>query len=156
VQAGILHSQIGKGGGYTLARSAGAVSLLEVMEATNGPIDGRILPLSSPRREAMWRRLQAACDAAATNVRRILAQVSLADLAAVLEPVERPPAPWRDSPTLPEMIRLRKEGLTLAAIGARLGVSRQAVHCALTAAGFRRDATVNGRKRRRSLERTRR
>jgi hypothetical protein len=39
------------------------------------------------------------------------------------------------------MARLRDQGLTLAEIGQRLGVTRQAVHDALLRLGYRKSAT---------------
>jgi DNA-binding transcriptional regulator LsrR (DeoR family) len=42
---------------------------------------------------------------------------------------------------LAEMARLRDQGLTLAEIGNRLGVTRQAVHDALLRLGYRKSAT---------------
>src|SRR5947209_18252368 len=41
VSARVLHSIKGPNGGYRLARSASDISLLEVLEAVDGPIRGR-------------------------------------------------------------------------------------------------------------------
>ena len=38
VRAGIARSAVGRHGGYELARSAGSISLLEVVEVAEGPI----------------------------------------------------------------------------------------------------------------------
>lgn len=38
VKAGLLHSQHGMNGGYTLARDAGAISAFEVIRAIDGPL----------------------------------------------------------------------------------------------------------------------
>jgi Rrf2 family protein len=77
--AGVLRTSKGREGGYALARPAKAVSLLDVVEAIDGPVRGRVprwapgLPLDE--------RLQEVCDAAAQVTRRRLRKVTLADLA---------------------------------------------------------------------------
>jgi len=38
IKAGIIKSQRGAGGGYTLAKDAGEISLLDILEAIEGPI----------------------------------------------------------------------------------------------------------------------
>jgi Rrf2 family protein len=38
VKAGLLHSQHGMNGGYTLARDAGSISAFEVIRAIDGPL----------------------------------------------------------------------------------------------------------------------
>src|SRR4051794_14140084 len=82
VSAGVLYSVKGPNGGYRLARPAARITLLEAVEA----VDGRVRGESPFAGEAgphagLDRRLQAVCDAAAEDVRRILAKVTLAKLA---------------------------------------------------------------------------
>ena len=79
VSAQILRSLKGPNGGYRLARPASKITLLEVVEAVDGPVRGE-----APRFGADGKldaRLQEACDAAAEVVRARLRQVSIADLA---------------------------------------------------------------------------
>jgi Rrf2 family protein len=82
VSAGVLHSLKGHNGGYRLARPARSITLLEVVEAVEGPVRG-VAPAVSSREHAWFNaRLQTVCDAVAERVRRRLGRVSVADQAA--------------------------------------------------------------------------
>jgi Rrf2 family protein len=79
VWAGVLRSVRGPSGGYTLARAPKDVTLLEVVEAVDGPLRGDAGAVGTEG-VALDRRLQAVCDGAAALVRERLAQVTLAEL----------------------------------------------------------------------------
>src|SRR4051794_30258756 len=65
VSAGILRSVKGPNGGYRLARAAGQITLLEVLEAVGGPLRGDApLGRDNPASE-LNRRLTHICDASA-------------------------------------------------------------------------------------------
>src|SRR5262245_49828672 len=81
VGAGVLRSVKGPHGGYALARPAKEISLLEVVEAVDGPIRGQVPLFATAKGDVLDRRLQAACDEAAETVRDRLGRVSIADLA---------------------------------------------------------------------------
>jgi Rrf2 family protein len=83
VRAGVLYSVRGPDGGYRLARPAKGTTLLEVVEAVEGPVRGEAPPVGTST-EAMRfdGQLQATCEKAAETVRGRLRRVSLADLAA--------------------------------------------------------------------------
>ncbi len=81
VAAGILESVRGLHGGFRLARRAQRVTLLEVVEAVEGPVRGEAPPVGTGAAAAFDKRLQAACDRAAEVTRGRLRRVSLADLA---------------------------------------------------------------------------
>jgi Rrf2 family protein len=82
VGARILHSLKGANGGYWLARLAKEITLLEVVEAVDGPIRGDAPPVGQGAdAAALDRRLQQACDDAAALVRERLGKVTLAELA---------------------------------------------------------------------------
>jgi Rrf2 family protein len=80
--AGVLLSAKGPQGGYQLAQPARRITLLDVVEALDGPVRGE-----APRWAAgaegdrLNTRLQQACDAAAEAVRGRLRKVCIADLA---------------------------------------------------------------------------
>jgi Rrf2 family protein len=82
VSARILHSVKGPNGGYRLARPANSVSMLEIVEAVDGPVRGHA-PLSQDESDnALNRKLEAICGQCAEQVRRQLGRVKLADLSS--------------------------------------------------------------------------
>jgi Rrf2 family protein len=81
VSAGILRSVRGPGGGYRLARPASEVSMLDVIEAVDGPVRGEAPAVGKGAAATFDRRLQEACDVAAQLSRDRLAKTTLAELA---------------------------------------------------------------------------
>jgi DNA-binding IscR family transcriptional regulator len=81
VNAGALISVKGLNGGYRLAKPLKQVTLLEVVEAVDGPIRGEAPPVGQGRDAALDKRLQVVCDMAAALVRRRLAKATLAERA---------------------------------------------------------------------------
>ncbi|HKI33718.1 MAG TPA: Rrf2 family transcriptional regulator [Gemmataceae bacterium] len=81
VDSGVLRSLKGPNGGYRLARLAKDVTLLEVVEAVDGPIRGAAPDVGQGKEAAFDKRLQAVCDEVAAVVRERLAKVTLAELA---------------------------------------------------------------------------
>jgi Rrf2 family protein len=80
---GLLTAAYGPGGGYRLARPAGRVTMLEVVEAVQGPVRGEVPDVEADAVDGgrLRRRLQRACDEAAEAARQKLAKVTIADLA---------------------------------------------------------------------------
>jgi Rrf2 family protein len=78
--ARLLHSVKGPRGGYRLARPAKDITLLEIVEAVDGPL--RAEAPQGSKDVAFDRRLQALCEDVARLVRPVLEGVTLADLAA--------------------------------------------------------------------------
>ncbi|HEX5273038.1 MAG TPA: Rrf2 family transcriptional regulator [Gemmataceae bacterium] len=81
VSAGILRSTRGPGGGYRLARPAAAISVLDVIQAVDGPVRAEVPEVGKGAAAALDRRLVAACEAAAKLARDRLARTSIAELA---------------------------------------------------------------------------
>jgi Rrf2 family protein len=79
VNAGILYSYRGPGGGYQLARVPKDITLLEIVEAVEGPIQSRVEPWGETDQKLL-KRLQAILDQAAAEFRRQLQKVRVADL----------------------------------------------------------------------------
>jgi Rrf2 family protein len=81
VRARVLVSVRGPHGGYRLARPAKGITLLEVVEALEGPVRG-VAPQAATKGDGQLdRRLQVLCEEAAAVVRRNLGRVSVAALA---------------------------------------------------------------------------
>jgi Rrf2 family protein len=72
--AGVLLSKSGDYGGYTLARRPKDITLLEIVEAVDGP-------LLDPAEGAVNPLLRAVCEEVARVTRRRLAVITLAELA---------------------------------------------------------------------------
>src|SRR5262249_27140372 len=82
VSAQILRSLKGPNGGYRLARPATKITMLEVVEAVDGPIRGQALLNREGGKDGsgLEPRLEAICDQAAVLLRNRLAKVRLSDL----------------------------------------------------------------------------
>jgi Rrf2 family protein len=80
VTHGILHSTRGVEGGYTLERKPDDVSLLDIMEALEGPLISTLPPVEGAAAEMFQGRLREALDDITNSARRQLADIKLADL----------------------------------------------------------------------------
>jgi Rrf2 family protein len=78
VAAQVLTSVKGPNGGYRLARPATDITVLEVLEAVEGPIRGQA-PSEEPN-HPISRRLEAICQQSADYVRRHLGKIKVSDL----------------------------------------------------------------------------
>ena len=81
VTHGILASTRGVEGGYTLDRPADQISLLDVIEAIDGPLGEEPTPAKGLSEETQ-RRLSEAIEHVTRTTRRELAGIKLADLLA--------------------------------------------------------------------------
>jgi Rrf2 family protein len=79
VRTGILHSLKGPNGGYRLARPASAISLLDIIEAVDGPLRGEAPGFEGG--DGLSGKLKAVCQQATDQARKLLSKVSVADLA---------------------------------------------------------------------------
>ena len=79
VAHGILESTRGVDGGYTLERSANEISLLEVIEAIDGPLIPA-LPLSDSLPVESKVKLESALSSVTESARRELTAIKLANL----------------------------------------------------------------------------
>src|SRR5437870_8733703 len=79
VSARVLHSIKGPNGGYRLARAAADISMLEVVEAVDGPIRG-LAPLSQVEGEGQLdKKLEKVCNETAEILRKQLQKVKVTD-----------------------------------------------------------------------------
>jgi Rrf2 family protein len=81
VSSQVLLSLRGPNGGYRLARPARGITLLEVVEAVDGPVRGETPRWAAAAGGKLNTRLQRVCEAGAEEVRGRLRKVSLASLA---------------------------------------------------------------------------
>lgn len=80
VGARVLNSVKGPNGGYRLARTPADISLLDIVEAIDGPIQAPVVPESDQTDAALNRRLNQICSQAADLVKKHLQKVRLTDL----------------------------------------------------------------------------
>src|SRR6266850_279725 len=70
VAARVLHSIKGPNGGYRLAKAAGDISMLDVVEAVDGPIRGHA-PLTQMEADGtLDKRLESLCNTSAEQLRK--------------------------------------------------------------------------------------
>jgi Rrf2 family protein len=81
VSAGVLLSEKGPTGGFRLALPARSITLLDVVEAVEGPVRGQAIPVAGGEGALLDARLQEVCEGVAEVVRRRLRRVTVADLA---------------------------------------------------------------------------
>jgi len=79
VTHGILHSTRGVDGGYTLERPPDQISLLEVIEAIDGPLNP-MLPANDNSSQPHEVRLRAAIEQITSTARQQLEALKLSDL----------------------------------------------------------------------------
>ena len=82
VSARVLQSIKGPNGGYRLARGPNEISLLEVLEAVDGPIRGQGSFSREESNGTLNKRLDQICTQAAEQVRRQLQKVRISELAS--------------------------------------------------------------------------
>src|SRR5579885_1614945 len=79
VSARVLLSIKGPNGGYRLARPASDITMLEILEAVDGPIRGQA-PLTDEGNGTLNTKLENICKQSADQVRKHLEKVRVSDL----------------------------------------------------------------------------
>jgi len=82
VSARVLLSIKGPNGGYRLAKSAGDITMLEVLEAVDGPIRGQAPPNQGDSDGPLHHKLESICKQTAEQTRKQLDKVKVSDLVA--------------------------------------------------------------------------
>ena len=80
VRANILRSKRGPRGGFNLARSPKKITLLEVIEAVEGPMIGQLNLTEVAPKESFSIKAEAIYEKAVGQVRNVFAKVKLSDL----------------------------------------------------------------------------
>ena len=81
VSARVLLSIKGPNGGYRLAKPASDISMLEILEAVDGPIRGQA-PFSEENNGPLNHKLELICKQSADAVRKQLEKVRMSELAS--------------------------------------------------------------------------
>jgi Rrf2 family protein len=82
VSARVLLSIKGPNGGYRLAKPAGDITMLEVLEAVDGPIRGQAPPNQGNSDGPLHHKLENICKQSAEQTRKHLDKVRVSDLLA--------------------------------------------------------------------------
>lgn len=80
VSAQVLYSVKGPNGGYRLARPATEITILDVLEAVDGPMRGHAPISQNDPRNYLNRRLEQICNESAEQVRKTLSKIKLSEL----------------------------------------------------------------------------
>jgi Rrf2 family protein len=80
VTAQVLQSVKGPNGGYRLARPPSEITMLEVLEAVDGPIRGAAPFNLSEKDSSLRKRLDEICNQSAEQIRKHLGKVKLSEL----------------------------------------------------------------------------
>lgn len=81
VRAQILSSERGPAGGFVLRRPPGEITLLEIIEAIEGPISGELqLRAVAAGKQQVRNRLEETCQNVAGYAKNVLAKLAVADL----------------------------------------------------------------------------
>ena len=79
VSARVLTSIKGPNGGYKLARQPNDITMLEILEAVDGPIRGQA-PFSEENNSPLNNKLESICKTSADNVRKQLEKIKISEL----------------------------------------------------------------------------
>jgi Rrf2 family protein len=77
-RARLLHSMKGPHGGYRLARPAAKITILDIMEAVEGPLHGRAPAIAN--NDGLNRKLTDIAEQATESERKLLAGIRVSDL----------------------------------------------------------------------------
>ena len=82
VSAQVLRSVKGPNGGYRLARPANDITMLEVLEAVDGPIRGHAPMGHDDPRHPLNRKLEQICTESADQMRKTLSKIKVSELSS--------------------------------------------------------------------------
>jgi Rrf2 family protein len=80
VRAGILSSKRGPRGGFNLARDVSKITVLEILQAIDGPSPSQVQLLDNPMPAKFAARMAKVCEKAIAEQNKILGSATVADL----------------------------------------------------------------------------
>jgi Rrf2 family protein len=80
VRANVLHSKRGPRGGFSLAKPAKQITMLEMIEAVDGPITGQLNITEQARRDKFSIRAEQVYEKAVAQAKNILEKAKLSSL----------------------------------------------------------------------------
>jgi Rrf2 family protein len=80
VKANVLHGKRGPRGGFSLAKPAKKITMLEIIEAVDGPMTGQLTLADQARSEKFSARAEQVCEKAVAQTRNVLAKTALSTL----------------------------------------------------------------------------
>jgi Rrf2 family protein len=80
VRANILRSKRGPRGGFSLARAPGKITMLEIIEAVEGPLSSELLMAEQAPRDKFGAKAEKAHAAATEAAKKVLKNIKLSDL----------------------------------------------------------------------------
>ena len=80
VRANVLRSKRGPRGGYTLARPAKEITLLEIIEAVDGPISTQLVIVELTKKAQFSIEMEKVCERASDKAASILSRAKLSQM----------------------------------------------------------------------------
>ena len=80
VRANILRSKRGPRGGFSLARAPGKITMLEIIEAVEGPLSSELLMAEQAPRDKFGAKAEKVHAAATEAAKKVLKSIKLSDL----------------------------------------------------------------------------
>ena len=80
VRANILRSKRGPGGGFTLARPAKDITILDIIEATDGPMLNHLQMAENTNNEPFSLKMEKVCLSATEKARKMYSKATLAKM----------------------------------------------------------------------------
>lgn len=82
VRAGVLRSKRGPHGGFSLAKTPNKITILQIVEAVDGPLSSRLDLAEQTRGEKFGKRIEEACEKAVAQAKSVFEKTKLSDLLA--------------------------------------------------------------------------
>jgi Rrf2 family protein len=80
VRAGVLRSKRGPRGGFSLAKPSHKITILQIVEAVDGPISGRLDLAEQTKGEKFGKRVEDTYEKAIAQARSVFEKAKLSDL----------------------------------------------------------------------------